>query len=54
MLTTKIKIYLRYLDVSNGSENTYLIDTVGVVFKTEAHFDDPSRPKMVFYIRDNM
>ncbi|CAF2075164.1 BnaC01g27260D [Brassica napus] len=29
-------------------------DTVGVVFKTEAHFDDPSRPKMVFYIRDNM
>ncbi|WZZ27649.1 hypothetical protein YC2023_011050 [Brassica napus] len=42
------------IDVSNGSENTYLIDTVGVVFKTEAHFDDPSRPKMVFYIRDNM
>ncbi|CAN6990085.1 unnamed protein product [Brassica rapa subsp. trilocularis] len=25
-----------------------------VVFNTEAHFDEPSRPKMVFYIRDNM
>ncbi|KAG2324560.1 hypothetical protein Bca52824_007288 [Brassica carinata] len=25
-----------------------------VVFNTEAHFDDPARPKMVFYIRDNI
>ncbi|CAH8337231.1 unnamed protein product [Eruca vesicaria subsp. sativa] len=25
-----------------------------VVFKTEAHFDDPEGPKMVFYIRDNI
>ena len=54
MLTTKIKIYFRYLDVSNRSENTYLIDTMGVVFNTEAHFDDPARPKMVFYLRDDM
>ncbi|KAG5384766.1 hypothetical protein IGI04_036236 [Brassica rapa subsp. trilocularis] len=29
-------------------------DTMGVVFNTEAHFDDPGRPRMVFYIRDNM
>ncbi|CAF1842811.1 BnaCnng71500D [Brassica napus] len=28
------------IDVSNRSENTYLIDTMGVVFNTEAHFDD--------------
>ncbi|KAL0684178.1 hypothetical protein Bca4012_051026 [Brassica carinata] len=54
MLTTKIKIYFRYLDVSNRSENTCLIDTMGVVFNTESHFDDPASPKMVFYIRDNI
>ncbi|KAL0734273.1 hypothetical protein Bca4012_010483 [Brassica carinata] len=29
-------------------------NTMGVVFNTEAHFDDPERPRMVFYIRDNM
>ncbi|KAG2307674.1 hypothetical protein Bca52824_027422 [Brassica carinata] len=27
---------------------------MGVVFNTEAHFDDPARPRMVFYIRDNI
>ncbi|KAL0656089.1 hypothetical protein Bca4012_076673 [Brassica carinata] len=27
---------------------------MGVVFNTEAHFDDPASPRMVFYIRDNM
>ncbi|KAF2598858.1 hypothetical protein F2Q68_00009406 [Brassica cretica] len=27
---------------------------MGVVFDTEAHFDDPATPKMVFYIRDNI
>ncbi|KAF3537435.1 hypothetical protein F2Q69_00021727 [Brassica cretica] len=43
-----------YLDVSNRSENTCLIDTMGVVFNTESHFDDPASPKMVFYIRDNI
>ncbi|KAL0730681.1 hypothetical protein Bca4012_026775 [Brassica carinata] len=25
-----------------------------VVFNTEAHFDDPARPRMVFYTRDNI
>ncbi|CAH8354067.1 unnamed protein product [Eruca vesicaria subsp. sativa] len=25
-----------------------------VVFNTEVHFDDPARPKIVFYIRDNI
>ncbi|CAH8325619.1 unnamed protein product [Eruca vesicaria subsp. sativa] len=35
-------------------ERNFPIDTMGVVFKTEAHFDDPEGPKMVFYIRDNM
>ncbi|WZZ34078.1 hypothetical protein YC2023_017479 [Brassica napus] len=27
---------------------------MGVIFDTEAHFDDPATPKMVFYIRDNI
>ncbi|WZZ81041.1 hypothetical protein YC2023_101613 [Brassica napus] len=27
---------------------------MGVVFNTVAHFDDHERPKMVFYIRDNI
>ncbi|CAH8361849.1 unnamed protein product, partial [Eruca vesicaria subsp. sativa] len=35
-------------------ERNFSIDTMGVVFKTEAHFDDPEGPKMVFYIRDNI
>ncbi|KAG2304751.1 hypothetical protein Bca52824_033402 [Brassica carinata] len=35
-------------------ELNYPIDTMGVVFNTEAHFDDPKRPRMVFYIRDNI
>ncbi|KAG5393042.1 hypothetical protein IGI04_023005, partial [Brassica rapa subsp. trilocularis] len=35
-------------------DRNYPIDTMGVVFNTEAHFDDHERPKMVFYIRDNM
>ncbi|KAL0854822.1 hypothetical protein Bca101_059974 [Brassica carinata] len=30
------------------------IDTMGVVFNTEAHFDDPASPRMVFYIRDSI
>ncbi|KAH0922255.1 LOW QUALITY PROTEIN: hypothetical protein HID58_022273 [Brassica napus] len=34
------------IDVSNISKNTYLVDTMGVVFNTEAHFDDHKRPKM--------
>ncbi|CAG7872091.1 unnamed protein product, partial [Brassica rapa] len=32
----------------------YPIDTMGVVFNTEAHLDAPSGPKMEFYIRDNI
>ncbi|CAN7021948.1 unnamed protein product, partial [Brassica rapa subsp. trilocularis] len=35
-------------------DRNYPIDTMGVVFNTEAHFDDHERPKMVFYIRDNI
>lgn len=31
-----------------------MVDTIGVVFNTEARFDDPARPRMIFYIRDNM
>ncbi|KAL0716736.1 hypothetical protein Bca4012_066058 [Brassica carinata] len=27
---------------------------MGVVFNTEAHFDDPASPRMVFYIRDSI
>ncbi|KAH0906129.1 hypothetical protein HID58_037956 [Brassica napus] len=33
-------------------DRNYLIDTMGVVFNTEAHFDDPASLGMVFYIRD--
>nr|VDD08659.1 unnamed protein product [Brassica oleracea] len=35
-------------------DRNYPIDTMGVVFNTEAHFDDPANPRMVFYIRDNI
>ncbi|CAF1711948.1 unnamed protein product [Brassica oleracea] len=41
----------------NHRDRNYLIIfryTTGVVFNTESHFDDPGRPKMVFYIRDNI
>ncbi|WZZ70499.1 hypothetical protein YC2023_081869 [Brassica napus] len=30
------------------------IDIMGAVFNTETHFDNPARPKIVFYIRDNI
>ncbi|KAH0936337.1 LOW QUALITY PROTEIN: hypothetical protein HID58_013454 [Brassica napus] len=42
------------IDVSNRSENTCLIDIMGVFFNTESHLDDPAIPKMVFYIGDNI
>ncbi|CAH8352153.1 unnamed protein product [Eruca vesicaria subsp. sativa] len=32
----------------------YPIDTMGVVFNTEAYLDAPSGPRMEFYIRDNV
>ncbi|CAH8388031.1 unnamed protein product [Eruca vesicaria subsp. sativa] len=32
----------------------YPIDTMGVVFNTEAYLDTPSGPSMEFYIRDNI
>ncbi|KAL0684125.1 hypothetical protein Bca4012_050973 [Brassica carinata] len=35
-------------------DRNYPIDTMGVVFNTEAHFDDPASPRMVLYIRDNI
>uniref|UniRef100_A0A0D3BZU2 Replication protein A 70 kDa DNA-binding subunit B/D first OB fold domain-containing protein n=1 Tax=Brassica oleracea var. oleracea TaxID=109376 RepID=A0A0D3BZU2_BRAOL len=35
-------------------DRNYPIDIMGVVFNTEAHFDDPASPRMVFYIRNNM
>ncbi|KAF2589261.1 hypothetical protein F2Q70_00038700 [Brassica cretica] len=38
----------------NHRDRNYPVDTMGVVFNTESHFDDPARPKMVFYIRDNI
>ncbi|KAG2308112.1 hypothetical protein Bca52824_027860 [Brassica carinata] len=30
------------------------LDTMGVVFNTEAHLDAPTGPRMEFYIRDNI
>ncbi|KAG2304200.1 hypothetical protein Bca52824_032851 [Brassica carinata] len=38
----------------SNRERNYPIDTMGVVFNTKTHFDDPARPRMVFYIRDNI
>ncbi|CAN6974950.1 unnamed protein product [Brassica rapa subsp. trilocularis] len=38
----------------NHMDGNYLIDTMGVVFNIEVHFDDPARPNMVIYIRDNI
>ncbi|KAG2251618.1 hypothetical protein Bca52824_081754 [Brassica carinata] len=38
----------------NHMDRNYVIDTMGVAFNTESHFDDPARPNMVFYIRDNI
>ncbi|KAL0885336.1 hypothetical protein Bca101_009318 [Brassica carinata] len=32
----------------------YPIDTMGVIFNTEAHLDAPTGPRMEFYIRDNI
>ncbi|KAG2254344.1 hypothetical protein Bca52824_084480 [Brassica carinata] len=37
-----------------GLSNTYMVDTMGVVFNTEAHLDAPTGPRMEFYIRDNI
>ncbi|KAG2308165.1 hypothetical protein Bca52824_027913 [Brassica carinata] len=31
-----------------------IVDTMGVVFNTEAHLDAPTGPRMEFYIRDNI
>uniref|UniRef100_A0A0D2ZR08 Replication protein A 70 kDa DNA-binding subunit B/D first OB fold domain-containing protein n=1 Tax=Brassica oleracea var. oleracea TaxID=109376 RepID=A0A0D2ZR08_BRAOL len=39
--------------ISNMDRN-YPMDIMGVLFNTEAHCDNPERPKMVFYIRDNI
>ncbi|CAH8357744.1 unnamed protein product [Eruca vesicaria subsp. sativa] len=36
----------------NHMDRNYPIDIMGVVFNTEAYFDDPASPRMVFYIRD--
>ncbi|KAF2557424.1 hypothetical protein F2Q68_00016026 [Brassica cretica] len=38
----------------NHMDRNYPIDTMGVIFNTESHFDDPARPKMVFYIGNNI
>ncbi|KAG5411237.1 hypothetical protein IGI04_007556 [Brassica rapa subsp. trilocularis] len=35
-------------------DRNYPIDTMAVVFNTEAHFNDPASPRMVFYIRNNI
>ncbi|KAH0917504.1 hypothetical protein HID58_025164 [Brassica napus] len=34
--------------------NSVDVNTMGVVFNTEAHLDAPSGPRMEFYIRDNI
>ncbi|WZZ44763.1 hypothetical protein YC2023_041022 [Brassica napus] len=41
-------------DIPHIRNINYPMDIMGVVFNTEVHFDDPARPNMVFYIRDNI
>ncbi|CAF2157999.1 unnamed protein product [Brassica napus] len=51
-----------YMDFKNIHEIPHMnhmdrncpIDIIRVVFNTKSHFDDLARPKMVFYIRDNI
>ncbi|CAH8392580.1 unnamed protein product [Eruca vesicaria subsp. sativa] len=38
----------------DGRDRNYPIKTMGVVFNTETHFNDPANPRMMFYIRDNI
>ncbi|KAL0713527.1 hypothetical protein Bca4012_020505 [Brassica carinata] len=51
-----VEIFWKIHEISHISSRNrnYPIDIMGVVFNTEAHFDDPEVPKMVFYIRDNI
>nr|VDD23761.1 unnamed protein product [Brassica oleracea] len=44
----------KWVEIFRVEVNRSYSDTMGVVFNTEAHFDDPASPKMVFYIRDNI
>ncbi|WZZ78483.1 hypothetical protein YC2023_099055 [Brassica napus] len=37
---------IREISHMNHRDRNYLVDTMGVVFNTESHFDDPARPKM--------
>ncbi|WZY98120.1 hypothetical protein YC2023_070449 [Brassica napus] len=46
--------YYNYIFADEDLSNTYMVDTMGVVFNTEANLDAPSEPRMEFYIRDNM
>ncbi|CAN6905803.1 unnamed protein product [Brassica oleracea] len=41
-------------DIPHMRNINYPIDIMGAVFNTETHFDNPARPKIVFYIRDNI
>ncbi|KAF3551674.1 hypothetical protein DY000_02008117 [Brassica cretica] len=44
----------KWVEIFRVEVNRSYPDTMGVVFNTEAHFDDSASPRMVFYIRDNM
>ncbi|CDY17808.1 BnaC08g04220D [Brassica napus] len=44
----------KWVEIFRVEVNLSYPDTMGVVFNTEAHFDDSASPRMVFYIRDNI
>ncbi|KAF2618937.1 hypothetical protein F2Q68_00038808 [Brassica cretica] len=44
----------KWVEIFRVEVNRSYPDTMGVVFNTEAHFDDSASPRMVFYIRDNI
>ncbi|CDY67938.1 BnaCnng57050D, partial [Brassica napus] len=44
----------KWVEIFRVDVNRSYPDTMGMVFNTGAHFDDPASPTMVFYIRDNI
>nr|VDD45808.1 unnamed protein product [Brassica oleracea] len=55
----KNRLYMDFKNIHeiphmNYRDRNYPIGTMRVIFNTESHFDDPARPKMVFYIRENI
>ncbi|CAH8329989.1 unnamed protein product [Eruca vesicaria subsp. sativa] len=48
------QIYFEFKGIHEIPHMSYKERNFPIVFKTDAHFDDPEGPKMVLYIKDNM